>query len=116
LQSLVLNKLTLTELLKKSLQSYSDRIHAAFVYGSVAKGTATAQSDIDIMVIGDDLDYCEHYTALQAAESTLRRKISPIFLSPAEWRRRISQEDSFISKISALRKLFIVGSEKDICA
>ena len=114
LQSLVLKTVALTEPLKKFLEPYSDKIKAAFVYGSVAKGADTAQSDIDLMVIGDELSYAELYTALQNAENTLRRKVSPIFLSPQDWRRKASQKGSFISKISALPKLFIFGSEKDI--
>ena len=32
-------------------------------------------------VIGDGLGYSELYTALQDAETVLRRKVSPIFLS-----------------------------------
>jgi predicted nucleotidyltransferase len=114
LQSLVLKTVALTEPLKKSLEPYSDKIKAAFVYGSVAKGADTAQSDIDLMVIGDELSYAELYTALQNAENALRRKVSPIFLSPEDWRRKASRKSSFISKISALPKLFIFGSENDI--
>jgi len=114
LQSLVLKTVALTEPLKKSLEPYSDKIKTAFVYGSVAKDTDTAQSDIDLMVIGDELGYAELYTALQNAENILRRKVSPIFLSPEDWRRKASQKGSFISKIGALPKLFIFGSEKDI--
>jgi predicted nucleotidyltransferase len=114
LQSLVLKTVALTEPVRKSLEPYSDKIKTAFVYGSVAKGVDTAQSDIDLTVIGDELDYAELYTALQNAESILRRKISPIFLSPEDWRRKASQKGSFVSTISALPKLFIFGSEEDI--
>jgi hypothetical protein len=66
------------------------------------------------MVIGDKLGYAELYAALQNAENILRRKVNPIFLSSEDWRRKASQKGSFISKISALPKLFIFGSEKDI--
>jgi predicted nucleotidyltransferase len=114
LQSLVLKTVALTEPLKKSLEPYSGTIKTAFVYGSVAKGADTAQSDIDLMVIGDELGYAELYTALQNAENLLRRKVSPIFLSPEDWRRKASQKGSFINKIITLPKLFIFGSEKDI--
>jgi len=114
LQSLVLKTLALTEPLRKSLEPYSDKIKTAFVYGSVAKGADTAQSDIDLIAIGDELGYSELYTALQDAENVLRRKVSPIFLSPEDWRRKASQKGSFINKISSLPKLFIFGSEEDI--
>jgi predicted nucleotidyltransferase len=52
LHSLVIKTVALTEPLRKSLEPYSDKIKAAFVYGSVAKGMDTARSDIDLLVIG----------------------------------------------------------------
>src|SRR5712691_1925966 len=64
LQSLVIKTVALTEPLRKSLEPYSGKIKAAFVYGSVAKGMDTALSDIDLMVIGEDLNYSELYGAL----------------------------------------------------
>src|ERR1700710_1277790 len=57
LQSLVIKTVALSEPLRKSLEPYADKIKAAFVYGSVAKGMDTAHSDIDLMAIGDALNY-----------------------------------------------------------
>ena len=57
LQSIILKTAGLAEPLRQSLVPYADRIKVAFVYGSVAKGSDTAQSDIDLMVVGDDLSY-----------------------------------------------------------
>src|SRR5476651_234468 len=57
LQSIVIKTVALTEPLRKSLEPYSDEIKVAFVYGSVAKGSDTVRSDIDLMVIGDELSY-----------------------------------------------------------
>ena len=81
-----------TEPLRTALEPHADKIKAAFVFGSVAKGTDAAESDIDLIVIGDALSYADLYTALQNAETALRHKVSPIFLSPAEWRRKASAE------------------------
>jgi predicted nucleotidyltransferase len=114
LQSLVIKTVALTEPLRKSLEPCAGKIKAAFVYGSVAKGTDTARSDIDLMVIGDELDYSELYTALRDVETALGRKVSPTFLSTKDWRRKSSDERSFISKINALPKIFVFGSEKDL--
>jgi predicted nucleotidyltransferase len=114
LQSLVVKTVALTEPLRKSLEPYSDRIKAAFIYGSVAKGTDTARSDIDLMVIGDDLNYSELYSALQNAESALGRKVSPTFLAAKDWQRKALQKGSFIGKINALPKNFVFGSEKEL--
>jgi len=115
LQSLVINTVALAEPLRKSLEPYSDKIKAAFVCGSVAKGTDTAHSDdIDLMVIGDKLSYSELYTGLRNAEDTLHRKVSPTVLSLKDWRRQASEKGSFISKINVLPKIFVFGSEKDL--
>ncbi len=114
LQSLVLKTVALAEPLRKSLEPHSDKIKAAFVYGSVAKGTDTARSDIDLMIVGDELNYSELYAALQNVEHALHRKVSPTFLSLKDWQRKISEKGSFISKINALPKIFVFGSEKDL--
>jgi predicted nucleotidyltransferase len=116
LQSLVRKTVGLAEPIRKALAPYAAKIKTAFVYGSVAKGTDTAQSDIDLLVIGDDIGYSELYTALRDAETQVRRKINPVFLSPKDWRRKASSKNSFIKKVSAQPKLFIYGSEKDIAA
>lgn len=114
LQSLVVKTVALTEPLRKALEPYADKIKTSFVFGSVAKGTDTTESDIDLIVIGNALSYTDLYAALQNAETVLRRKVNPIFLSPAEWRRKASRKGSFISTIGALPKIFIVGSDDDI--
>jgi prevent-host-death family protein len=107
---------SLTKVLKHALKPHARSIMTAFVYGSFAKGMSTARSDIDLMVIGDDLDYSDLYTAAQDAELKLGRKISPTFLVSDDWRRKATQKGSFVQKLSILPKIFIVGSEKDLGA
>jgi predicted nucleotidyltransferase len=114
LRGLVVKTVALTEPLRKSLEPCADKIKAAFVYGSVAKGTDNARSDIDLMVIGDALNYSELYAALQDVENALARKVSPTFLSQKDWRRKASDKGSFISKVNALPKIFVFGSEQDL--
>jgi len=114
LRGLVVKTVGLAEPIRKSLQPYAGAIKAAFVYGSVANGTDTAQSDIDLMVIGDDLNYSDLYTAAQSAEDELRRKVNPLFLSFKDWQRKASDRGSVVSQISSSPKIFIIGSEKDL--
>ena len=114
LRSLVIKTVATTEPLRKSLEPYSDGIKAAFVYGSVAKGTDTENSDIDLMVIGDELNYSDLYAALQDVEDALGRKVSPVFLSLKDWRRKASEEGSFVSKVNLLPRIFVFGSEQEL--
>lgn len=112
LQSLVLKTVGLAGPLADALRPHAAKMLAAFVFGSVAKGSDTAASDIDLLVIGDGLDYSDLYTALHGAESKLHRKVSPLFLTRGDWQRKLSRKDSFVQRISTQPKIFIVGSER----
>lgn len=114
LRGIVLKTIAIREPLEKALEPYANKIKSAFVFGSVAKHTDTAKSDIDLMVIGEDLSYADLYTAIQDAEITLLRKVNPIFLTGEEWRRKSSDKGSFTSSLLAQPKIFIVGSESDL--
>ena len=114
LHGIVLKTVGLTEPLRQSLAPYADKIKAAFVYGSVAKGSDTARSDVDLMVIGTDLTYTDLYEGLQKAEGILRRPVHPTFLSFEDWRRKVSIKDSVIAKIDVQPKLFVLGTEADL--
>lgn len=41
------------EFVKVALEKYGDRIERIILFGSVARGEATEESDIDILVVGD---------------------------------------------------------------
>lgn len=114
LQSLVVKTGTVAELLRRSLAPWADAIKAAFIYGSVAKGTDTAESDIDLMVVGDGLNYSDLYSALQDVESDVGRKVSPVFLSMKDWRRKASGKGSFVGKLQQSPRIFLIGSARDL--
>jgi predicted nucleotidyltransferase len=114
LQGIVRKTSGLAEPLRAALAPFGDGIKVAFVYGSVAKGTDTAASDIDLMVIGENLTYADLYTRLEDAERALHRKIDPNFLSTKDWRETRTQKNSFLSQISAQPKIFILGSQDDL--
>ena len=97
-----------------ALSPLAGDIVAAFVYGSIAKGQEHAGSDIDLMVVSDVLDYPRMYSALQPAETALSRTINPSLLTVAEWRRKRSEEDGFVTRIAGQPKLFVIGSEHDL--
>ena len=114
LHSLVLKTVGLTEPLKRFLESYLNKIKTAFVYGSVAKGMDTARSDIDLMGIGEDLSYTDLFEGLQKAEQVIGRPVNPNFLSLKDWQRKLTQKDSFVGRINAQPKIFVIGSESDL--
>jgi predicted nucleotidyltransferase len=114
LRSIIRKTVGLHDPLKESLSPFSDRIKTAFVYGSVAKGSDTARSDIDLMVIGDDLAYSDIFSALQDVEKTLGRAVNPNIVDAVGWKQRLLDKESFVTKIMGEPKIFIVGSEEDL--
>lgn len=95
--------------LREALSPLEDRIQAAFVYGSVASGTDRAGSDIDLMVIADDLDYPTLFEAVQTAEQRLARPVNPNLMTPKEWRRKLRQPDSFVARLQDKPQLLVMG-------
>lgn len=102
----------LAEPLREALAPLAKRITAAFVYGSVAKRSDTASSDIDVLVLSDHVDYADVFEALQSAEAKLRRTVNPTVQRPADWRRKRKAGVAFVVKVSAQPKLFLIGSEE----
>ena len=111
LRSLVRKTFGLTDVLSQALAPLSARIERAFVFGSVAKGTDTSESDIDLMIIGESLSYADVLSLLTDAECALGRKISPTLYSPAEWRRRLDEANGFVTRVRHLPTLPIIGPE-----
>lgn len=97
--------------LRNALAPLQDRIIAAFVYGSIATGTERADSDIDLMVIADDLDYFELFAVLPSLEAELARVVSPNLMTCSEWLRKRGELDSFAARIASQPKLFVIGDE-----
>ena len=114
LHGLVVKTIGLAGPLEEALAPFKDQIQAAFVYGSIAQGTDTARSDIDLMVISDDLAYSDLYSALQEAEATLQRPVHINLAATAEWRRKLATGNPFVTKIQAQPKIPLIGSIDDL--
>ncbi|MFL9828084.1 nucleotidyltransferase domain-containing protein [Rhodoplanes sp. SY1] len=114
LRGLVRKTVGFADPVRTALEPFAASIGVAFIFGSVAKGTDRQESDIDLMVIGDDLDYSDLYSAAQKIENNVHRKVSPVFMTPEDWGRKTSDNKSFIIKVALQPKIFIIGSENDL--
>lgn len=114
LHGLIVKTVGVTEPLRRALAKQARGIRAAFVYGSIAKGTERSKSDIDLMVISDRVSYPTVYEALQPAESLLGRAINPTVMTLSEWREKRSKPDSFVTRISGQPRIYVLGSDDDL--
>ncbi len=109
LLSLTRKTLGAEPLLREALASLVPALHAAWIFGSVAKQTDTAQSDIDVMLIGDKLRLASILELLMPIETQLGRKINPTCYTPAEFARRRAEPDSFVNRVLAQAILPLIG-------
>ena len=102
--------------LREALAPLADRLHAAFVFGSVAKGSDTASSDIDLMLVSDALTYADAMAALHPLMGRLGREINPTLYTRAELRKRIAEGNSFVTRVLAQPRLWLIGSDDALAA
>lgn len=112
LHGLIVKTVGLVEPLRAALAPFASQIELAFVFGSIAKGTERAGSDIDLLVVSDQLSYAEAYTALQEAEKALARTINPTVWTLEEWERESTKSDSFASRVAGQQRIFVFGEER----
>lgn len=106
----------LAEPLREALAPLARGISAAFVYGSVAKRSDTARSDIDLMIVSDTVDYPDVMQALQTATLRLGREVNPAIYNRRELAARLREGNAFVRRVLDQPKLWIIGSESDLAA
>jgi len=114
LYRVIMKTVGMVEPIRNALEPFRKDIDLAFVYGSVAKGTDTAKSDIDLMVFAHATGYSEIYGALQKAEKILMRPINPTVTTIQEWQHKFSGKNSFVRKVAQQPKLFIFGTADEL--
>lgn len=103
----------LADVLRQALAGV-DGIALAFVFGSVARATARADSDIDLWVIGN-CDYSALLQACAVAQQRLARPVSPVLYAPAELAAlKADPDNAFLAEVRRQPRLALIGSEDDI--
>lgn len=95
---------------REALSALEEQISLALLYGSMAKGTDTAASDIDLLVVSDTLTLEALYRALAPAEESLGRRVHPTLYSTAEYRKRRQTDQSFVSRVLAGDTVILIGA------
>lgn len=89
-------------------------VKAAFIYGSFAKGDERPDSDIDVFLIGDDVDENELVANISALEKKLFKEINYTRYTESEYKKEKKKKNSFILETIKGKKIFIKGGEKDL--
>ena len=113
LRTMVLKTFGLADVLRDALRSVAAEIVVAFVYGSVAKASDHAHSDIDVMVVSDGLSYSEVCALLEPAAATLGRSVSPTLYTTSDYQAPANRRKSFLARVLEQPRIWLIGGEHE---
>ena len=113
LRNIFLKTVGLKDVIKNYLEPIESGIDFAFIYGSMANGSAATESDIDLMIIGSPAG--RKFSGLMIkAGNELGREINFNIFSLDEFTNRIRSKDHFISSVMNSPKIFIIKDSNEL--
>lgn len=109
LQALIRKTTGLADVLRQALQPLGEQVALAFVFGSMASGSAHAGSDVDLLVVGS-ASFAQVVEATYAAQTQLGREINPKVMTPAEWARQHAEGHPFVQELLAKPRILLTGT------
>lgn len=113
LKSIIIKTAGIGDILKIALAPLAQQIDCAFIYGSVARGTEKADSDVDVVVVGD-ITFSDVVAVLSPVQETIGREINPTVYPPDEFRAKLFKKNHFIKTILAGEKIYLIGDENEL--
>ncbi len=105
----------LADRVRNTLAPFGDEIETAFIFGSVARGERTAQSDVDVLIVGS-VSMAELVLPLRDLERSLQLPVNVTHYTPAEFRDKRQQGNHFLDTVLREQKIFLKGSEHELAS
>jgi len=113
IQSLMTKTVGIHDVIRSALASLGSEIQIAFVYGSVARQKERANSDVDLMVLGN-APFGDVVSALGSAQRALGREINPTVFPVSEFRSKLAAGNHFLRSVMKEKRLFVLGTENEL--
>ena len=113
LKSLITKTAGVGDVLRAALGPLAGRILVAFLYGSFARGRASVESDIDLLVVGE-VSFDDVVGNVAKAQDLLRREINPMVMSLEEYLKRLSEGDHFLDTILKSPFITVMGDPREL--
>jgi predicted nucleotidyltransferase len=114
LHGLIRKTFGVAEVLRAGLAALAAKVQLAFIYGSMATGGETRDSDVDVMVVGERVSMHDVVSALAEAQRNLGREVNPSVYRTEEFCRKLAQGQHFISSVVSGPKIFLIGDENEL--
>jgi len=112
LRGIVQKTAGIPDFLRTALLPLADSIQHAFIYGSIASGTERAESDVDLMVIGD-VSFFDVVSVVSPLQETLGREINPTVFTSDELARQLTARDPFLSQVMENAQIDLIGGDRE---
>ena len=93
-----------------ALAPIEKKIDLAFIYGSVANAKDTSSSDIDLLIVSDELALADVFSILIPLETQFGRQISPTLYSSKEFSDKRKTKKGFLVKVLSAPVIELIGS------
>jgi predicted nucleotidyltransferase len=115
LTSLVAKTAGVADVLRTALADLVARqlISMVFIHGSVATGSHTAASDVDLIAIGS-ATLADVIPVLRGVEDRLGREVNPVIFSADEFRSRVRAGDHFLERVMGRPRIMLIGTEDEL--
>jgi predicted nucleotidyltransferase len=114
LRSLAVKTVGVGDVLREALASLKAKIPIAFVFGSFARNEHHGGSDVDVMVIADEVSFGDVVAALKPAETTLGREVNPTLYRRNELGEKIAAGHHFLLSVLRAERIWLIGSEDEL--
>lgn len=101
----------IADLLREAIRPFHPQ--RAFIFGSIAKKTDHAASDVDVLVMGDALDYSGLMNACLDLQPRIGRTINVKVFRADEFRRESTKPDSFVARVRAEPVIELIEDSDD---
>ncbi len=88
------------------------RIEFAFVFGSVAAGTAKVGSDVDLLAVGRE-GLRSIVARLREVQQAVGREVTPVVWTPEEYAGRRKRGEHFLSRVLSEPRIMVIGADDD---
>ncbi len=109
LRGLVVKTVGIVGPLEDAIRTLKPTPALALVYGSVAKDEFDSKSDVDVLVVSDDLTLESVLAAFAPAEQLIGRRVNPTLYSLGEYRERKEKGAHFLNSVLAGPTIVLLG-------
>jgi uncharacterized protein len=98
-----------SHIIRAALLPLATQISSAFIYGAIAKDEASAESEIDLMVVGEGINYNQIMELLKPVEINLSRNFNPTIYSQQVFNVKHAAANPFLLQVLGQARVSIIG-------